>query len=357
VLYGHGLLGARQEANGGSTEDLRLRNFMPCAVDWMGMSFSDLANVVTILTDMSNFSSLADRAQQGFLNFLFLGRAMAHPTGGFSTLREFADEDGRPLIRPGQLHYDGNSQGGIMGGALTALAPDFTTAVLGVPGMNYSTLLNRSSDWEGDYDPAAAAASALTEQDPETLVPPYSYPAYQSYPDKLEQQLVFALIQMLWDRAESNGFAHHMTDDPYPGTPAHRVLLQVAFSDHQVANVSAEVEGRTIGATLHGGVDPTTRRWSSVPFGLHWSPTPDFDFRRATFGTPGSFLVYWHSTDRGLTTPPNGNVAPHVGTDPHEAPRRNNRGSDQKRHFLLTSTLLDVCGGQPCVTDEASEDN
>ena len=81
ILYGHGLLGGRGEANGGSTEDLRLRGFSPCAVDWWGMSTADLANVAAILADMSNFPSLADRSQQGFLNFLFLGRALAHPQG------------------------------------------------------------------------------------------------------------------------------------------------------------------------------------------------------------------------------------------------------------------------------------
>ena len=67
---------------------------------------------------------------------LFLGRAMvaadgfrAHPpfAGAFDATR--------------RLFYDGNSQGGIEGGALTAVAPDFDRAVLGVPGMNYSTLL------------------------------------------------------------------------------------------------------------------------------------------------------------------------------------------------------------------------
>ena len=33
-----------------------------------------------------------------------------------------------------------------------------------------------------------------------------------------------------------------------------------------------------------------------------------------------SVLVYWLSTDRGLTTPPNGNEPPRVGEDPHERP-------------------------------------
>ena len=34
---------------------------------------------------------------------------------------------------------------------------------------------------------------------------------YEAYPNELERQLIFSLIQMLWDRAEANGYAHHMT--------------------------------------------------------------------------------------------------------------------------------------------------
>ena len=326
ILYGHGLLGGRGEANGGSTEDLRLRGFSPCAVDWWGMSTADLANVATILADMSNFPSLADRSQQGFLNFLFLGRALSHPQG-FAADPAFQRADGAPLIRTGELGYAGNSQGGIMGGALTAVAPDFTRSVLGVPAMNYSTLLNRSSDWEGAYGEIA----------------------YAFYPDKIDQQLLFGLIQMLWDRAEGNGYAQHMTSDPLPNTPPHQVMLQVAFADHQVANVAAEVEARTIGAFVHA---------PAVPDGLHWSVDPYFGLPPVTSdSTPGaSYLVYWWSADRGLTTPPNGNVPPSVGDDPHEDPRRDNAASDQVRQFLLTGELLDVCGG-PCVTVDATRRN
>ena len=56
---------------------------------------------------------------------------------------------------------------------------------------------------------------------------------------------------MLWDRGETNGYAQHMTDDPYDGTPEHQVLLHVGFGDHQVATVAAEMEARTIGALGH----------------------------------------------------------------------------------------------------------
>jgi hypothetical protein len=94
--------------------------------------------------------------------------------------------------------YDGNSQGAIMGGAFMALSPDAPRGVLGVPGMNYSTLLNRGVDWKAS---------------------PLSQLLYGFYPDKRTQQLLFALMQMLWDRAEANGYAYHMTSDPLPNTP------------------------------------------------------------------------------------------------------------------------------------------
>ena len=337
-LYGHGLLGDRSEANGGSTEDLRLRGFAPCAVNWMGMSEDDLVNVATILADISNFPSMPDRVQQGYLNFLYLGRAMAHPDGlgAHTAFRNGA----APLLAANELFYDGNSQGAIMGGALTALAPDFTRAVLGVPGMNYSTLLNRSSDWEGQFLPDDPA-------NPE--IPAYGEIMYAFYPDKLEQQLIFDFMQMMWDRAETNGYAHHMTADPLAGTPAHQVMLQVAFADHQVANVSAEVEARTMGAQMKA---------PALAPGQHWSVDPLFGFEPAAYNTPGgSYLVYWYSPENGNLTPPNGNLPPRDGRDPHEDPRRDNAGSDQKRHFLLTGELIDVCAGGPCVTTAASRAN
>jgi hypothetical protein len=319
MLYGHGLLGSRGEANGGSTQALRERGFSPCAVDWWGMSISDLPNVATILLDVSNFASLADRAQQGFLNFLFLGRALANPAG-FAADPAFQAPDGRPLIDPAALVYDGNSQGAIMGGALTALAPDLHRSVLGVAGMNYSTLLNRSVDWEGSY-------GAIF---------------YAAYPDSIDQQLTFALMQMLWDRGETNGFAHHMTDDPYPNTPPHEVMLQLGFADHQVSNITAEVEGRTMGAKL---VTP------SAPPGLHWSVDPTFGFETVDEDTPdvGSVVVNWFSDGTGLHTPPLGNRPMEDGDDPHEAPRRHGPAVDMAAHWLRTGDLVDTCGPGACV--------
>ena len=78
--------------------------------------------------------------------------------------------DGQPIIDTTALAYYGNSQGGIMGGALTALAPDFTRSVLYVPGMNYSTLLTRSVDF-ADFAPFLYVSYPTERQRPLTVRP------------------------------------------------------------------------------------------------------------------------------------------------------------------------------------------
>ena len=71
---------------------------------------------------------------------------MIHPKGFASSLAFW--DSGGPLIDTRRLYYSGGSQGGIAGGALTAVAPDFTRSVLIVPAMNYSLLLTRSIDFD-----------------------------------------------------------------------------------------------------------------------------------------------------------------------------------------------------------------
>ncbi len=227
-MYGHGLFGDYTEVH---TRDVRTLGFdhdvMTCATDFIGMSEDDVLTVaLPALLDMSDFKPLPDRLQQGFLDFLYLGRTMIHPDG-FASDAAFRF-NGDPVIDTSEpLFYYGNSQGGIAGGALTAVATDFTRSVLYVPGMNYSTLLTRSIDFED-----------------------YSQILYPSYPDESDRPLLLTLIQGMWDRGEPNGYANHMTTDPLPNTPAHKVLIEMAYGDHQVANVQTEVEARTIGAPL-----------------------------------------------------------------------------------------------------------
>ena len=103
------------------------------------------------------------------LNQLFLARLMIHPNG-FVSDPAFQDDCGNPVIDTSHVYYDGNSQGGIMGGTVMAVAQDITRGVLGVPGMNYSLLLTRSVDFD-------AYAAILNP----------------AYPNELQRPLVLAL--------------------------------------------------------------------------------------------------------------------------------------------------------------------
>ena len=161
-------------------------DFAFCATAWSGVA-EDIPNAVKLLGELSGFKSLADRNQQGFLNQLYLGRLLIHPQGLTANPRSPASVD------PSRLYYDGNSQGGILGTALTAIAPDFERAVLGVPGINFSVLLTRSSNWDT-----------------------YGAVFNPAYPRQSERPLALALINMLWDRGEGDGWAHHVTTDPPP---------------------------------------------------------------------------------------------------------------------------------------------
>ncbi len=220
LLFGHGLFGGADAVD--SLPALaQSTNAVICGTDFKGMSREDVPNALNISGDLSRFPTLVDRNQQGLLNFMFLGRLMLHPRG-LAANAAFAGKVDRD-----ELFYAGGSLGGILGGALTAVAPDFRQAALIVPGMNFGVLLTRSTQFR-----------------------PFAEVIYPTYPDRIDQAVVNSLVQVLWDRGEANGYAWHMTRDPLPNTPAHRVLLHEAFGDHQVANIQTETQARVIGARL-----------------------------------------------------------------------------------------------------------
>ncbi|MDQ2700581.1 MAG: hypothetical protein M3Y23_04555, partial [Actinomycetota bacterium] len=237
--YGHGLLGTLNQINA-TVSVANQSESTWCAANWDGFSSLDLATIIISLSDMSNFNKAADRMQQGFVNFMMLGRAMAHPDGFADEPAFTMDHNGTTPITPGSAidtsagadtrhYYMGISQGGIMGGALTALSPDADYGVLGVPGINYSTLLRRSVDSDEYFKMPGVGL-------------------YDNYPNMAERPLLLSMVQLLWDRGEGNGYANNLTDNPLPNTNKHEVLLRVALGDHQVSNFTADVEARTIGA-------------------------------------------------------------------------------------------------------------
>jgi hypothetical protein len=318
ALYGHGLLGKDTEiVTGPDVPKMALEsNTVFCATPWIGMSSEDVANAINVLGDFSNMPTIADRLQQGFIDALYLGRLMANPAGIASS--PAFQQDGQPIVKTGSIGYDSNSQGGIAGGALTALAPDFSHAVLGVPGMSYSVLLPRSADFDA-----------------------YSKVMYPAYKDQVERPLILDLAQLLWDRGEGDGYAQHMTSDPLPNTIKHTVLLDVALGDHQVTPYQADVEARTIGASIHKPILPAGRSPQARP---SWG-IPAI----ASYPFGGSAIVYWDAGKSVVNVPPLAN-RPNSGLqDPHEYVRRTPAARRQKATFLAGGGLVDPCGGRACL--------
>jgi len=402
-LYGHGLLGSRNESNSGNILSMaQNQQMMFCATDWYGMASGelnpsssgydsqvdippggDIGNVGSILVDMSNFGTLVDRVQQGMLAFIYLGRAMIHPDG-FSANAAFQDANGTSVIDTRELFYDGNSQGGIIGGPLVAVSPDIRAGVLGVPGQSYSMLLRRSVDFDQ-----------------------YAAFFYSSYRSSLDQTFILSLIQMLWDRSESSGYMHYLRAGNHldAGVPK-RVILHPAFGDHQVTVWTADQMARTIGAKVHcpaivTGSSPAGEQITpAVLSGVH----PDVDAEAVKFeaesgtglthprrrhpddipyfglecidysdngnnGHNGNALIVWDrgplTNDRndGTTSPPTDNTPPRpelgYGGDPHSDPRNDSESQRQKGNFLRTlnpstgdGLVINVCGNEPCATRE-----
>jgi hypothetical protein len=382
-LYGHGLFGSRYEIDQGQLKAMdEEHDFVHCATPWIGMACDDLPptdqNGVTQLladlaaghapktpdcdvptavldeSDLSNFPTLVDRVEQSFVNFMYLGRLMIHPDG-LTKDPAFHNTAGASVLDTRRLYYDGNSQGGIFGGSLIALEPDLTHGVIGVPGMNYALLLQRSTDF-GNGAPPQPSTGDLS-----SLLPDYAYFLYQAYPNELARQLIFSLMQQMWDHSDPNGVAEHMTSSPLPDTPAHTVLMHVAFGDHQVSDWAAGVEARTIGAHIH---TPTLDSYRDpLTGGTYFADIPPIP----SYPWAGSAIVVWDSgairdnCHAGNGAPPFTNTPPvdgcpsstpasqWGGNDPHEEPRNTVAARDQKSRFLsLDGVVVDVCGGRPC---------
>ena len=187
ALYGHGLLGDHTQI-----EEINIQNmsaehdFTFCATDWAGMSSADIPNAIQILQDFSKFPSLADRLQQGIVNTLYLGRLLAHPQG-FTANAAFQGAGGA-AARHLELYFDSNSQGAILGGLATAVAPDWRRAVLGVA--------------DDELRHAAAALGGLRH---------LQHHLQAGLPGRRRAPADPRSFQMLWDRGETNGWAYHVT--------------------------------------------------------------------------------------------------------------------------------------------------
>ena len=326
ALYGHGFLGSRSEVEAAWVQQLAGEyDIAFCATDWWGLAASDLSLLIDALRNVNQLPDVIDTIQQGVLNTLYLGRLMDNPAG-FAADPAF-QADGRPLIDPSSLYFDGNSLGGILGSVAMAVSPDFRRAALGVSGMDFFNLMV----------PRGLSFAAFGEF------------VLRNYRDRSLHPLVLDLLQQLWDRADPEGYGRRMTSRPLAHTPPHEVLMQIAYGDFQVSMYAAALEARTVGVSAHEpALDASNDRGRD---------------RKLLFGLPaissypfaGSAIVLWDSGPGRTHPPPLANLPPPPASaanrDPHEDPRYTPAAQLQTSAFLEPDgAVVEVCGERPCHT-------
>ena len=180
--------------------------------------------------------------------------------------------------------------------------------------MDYDILLDRSSDFIAFNDIFEPA-----------------------YPGAANEQVVFDLLQMLWDRGRDRRLRR--ADDRRPaGHAVPPVLLQMGFGDHQVSNFTTVTEARTIGA-VRPHADPRRQ------------PLPRQPLLRAAGDQTRPVPRLRHALRLGArrARADDDRRAADRRADPHQTvPRQVPATQFQLNRFQLTGSVPNVCGHQPC---------
>lgn len=310
LTLGHGLFG-NGEGMIGSVEDGLMDEFaddefpyIAGATDWRGLSSFDYQWIVSRIIgiyphQLDNFPALSARLKQGMLSTLVLSHLMKGTL--LNQFEEFQKTPGNPAtgVFPGSGEdefYVGASLGGIMGLFLSALTPDIERFNIDVGAINFSILLQRSTQFS----------------DFETLLQLIG----------LDEPMVYALglglLHEIWVNAEPAGYVRHVTglvEDPLPDLEGQtmdgkRILMTVAWLDKQVSNQASEIAARALGIpSLQGSLLQGLAGIPDQPEG------PSGLDSALVFYDVGSFDVFDPAYDPYI--PPLTNEIPSAVCDPH----------------------------------------
>ena len=300
VIFGHGLLGDPSgEMSGSAFRNISQQIAMVGAgTYWAGLSEPDRVAVVRALVDWNEFALVSDKLQQGVIDAIALTRTVR----GMIRLDPALTFDGVPAIADDEVYYYGASLGGTMGATFMSYTTEVERGVLNVPGADWSLMIHRSADW-----------------------PEQSRVFANGYDREIDRQLIVVLSQAQWDFADPITTSAHLTDDPLPDTPAHRVILQESIGDAEVTNLATENMARTIGVPL---LEPSPRAvWGT----------------EGTQGPVDSALTVWDIQDPIAN--PVGNV-PAPDNEAHGRIRRLPALIEQIRRFLRPDGQVEhTCDG------------
>jgi hypothetical protein len=302
LTYGHGFfMGGFQVTDEWQTGFADQLGMVLIGTDWAGMSQNDIAAAAQILTDMSGFPAIPDRLRQAVINNLTLTRTVAGVCAG----DEAFQIDGQPAFDADERYFLGISLGSLMGSVAMAMSQDIERVVLHVGGAIFPLMQSRSIDFE-QFE--------------------IVYSAW--YERRIDREFYWSVIGSLWDQSEPATYLPHLIADPLPGTPAKKVLYQIALRDAEVPNIASDLAGRTAGLTQ---ISPANH---SV-WGMDQAPATPFD---------GSAMLYWDCNDPEI---PAGNEPPEDNSA-HQCVRRTASFAAQVDAFwhpdgLVTFTCDGAC--------------
>jgi hypothetical protein len=309
LILGHGLFDTAKSELLDDRSMLQNLCMVAVGTDWLGVTMNDYLNIAsTVLPDANQFGLITDRLQQAHVNFQVLTRLALNALASDPAFMV----NGHPAYDTSRVYYWGASNGGIQGATYLALSPDIDRGVLNVPGAVWSAMIWRSSHF-------ATAITLLTE----------------AYPDRLDQQVLIGLSQILWDHTDPINFAPHLAS-PLPGVAnTKQVIYQEAIGDAQVPNICTRIAMRTIGAR---GLAPLVQHLYGIE----------------EVSGPTSGVIYTQWDVMATPLPPSTNT-PATDNPAHEAVRGLPAVVDQTRMFFQPNgTIVNTCSGKPCVFPPSS---
>jgi hypothetical protein len=156
-------------------------------------------------------------------------------------------------------------------------------------------------------------------------------------------------MQGPWDRADSNGYAHHITEAPFSGSKLSRVLINSPIGDQILTETAAELMQRSLDVKRHNPSIVDGRHIAVEPYlGIEPITTYPFEGNAVMHWDSGPFPIDGHD---GTPLQRLENLPRNLGYDTHGMPIGQDSAWVQKATFWRTGTVINVCGSVPCYAD------
>lgn len=316
IQFGHGFFGTTEEMRSSFLAAFLNENHMVSfGINWWGLSQEDLGPITGNLgSNPSSLFNFIERLEQSFVNQTVVARAIK------TSAQQLQDADnaidyGALLTADDHVFY-GISLGHILGSTAIAVSPEIDRGVLSVGGGSFSFIMSRAEPF--------AALMAIIRLQVNDDVATLKFPA---------------LASIAMEKIDPITYANQILEKKFEDKTVKRAILaQVGVGDPSVPTLASVVWARSAGipiATPH--VTAFTNDYGldeiSLPASANDSAFVMFDYG-IEGGIPGMYSRFGDPDVDNLSR-----------IDIHSAVRKDPRGQEQVRDFILKQGIPDSCDG------------